>query len=157
MPNGFTLLELIVVMLLMGIILGIAAPDLRGTFRSRQGPDQATLLLGLTKYARAQAVVEGRVYRLNLDPAAGGYWLSALDSGNFAELGRDLGRRRIPPEGISVALKGPDGTPLSHVQFYPDGRTDPAVFEVTDRAGRTWQLASDTAVDGFRIANHEKL
>src|SRR3972149_3661562 len=65
---GFTLLELILVMVILSTVLAMAAPSLRGFFASRQIQDAAAQILALTQFARSQAVSEGTTYRLNFDP-----------------------------------------------------------------------------------------
>jgi len=99
---GFTLLELIVVMVIMSAVLAIAAPSLRMFSGSRPVADAAALIVALTQYARSQAIAEGRVYRLNFDMAKGEYWLTAQDRGAFAPLGSEFGRVFSVPQGATV-------------------------------------------------------
>ena len=82
--RGFTLLELVLVLVVLAIMAGIAAPTLRGFARGRNVPDAAAQLVTLTRWAHAQAIAEGRVYLLNLDPAGGKYWLT-VEEGNVAQ------------------------------------------------------------------------
>lgn len=99
--GGFTLIELILVMMLICTVLGMAAPSLRGFFQSHQATDAAGQIVALAQYARTQAASEGRTYRLNFDTQAGQYWLTAQDGANFAVLGREFGRTFALPEGVA--------------------------------------------------------
>jgi type II secretion system protein H len=75
--KGFTLLELIVVMVILATVLALAGPSLRGFFGSRQLPDTAAQILALTQFARSQAISEGIIYRLNFNTSKREYWLTA--------------------------------------------------------------------------------
>lgn len=99
--GGFTLIELILVMMLICTVLGMAAPSLRGFFQSHQATDAAGQIVALAQYARTQAASEGRTYRLNFDTQGGQYWLTAQDGASFAVLGREFGRTFALPEGVT--------------------------------------------------------
>ena len=78
--GGFTLLELILVMVILSTVLAMAAPSLRGFFGSRKTNDTASQILSLTQFARSQAISEGIIYRLNFDTRERTYWLTAQKS-----------------------------------------------------------------------------
>src|SRR6266496_1606623 len=76
--QGFTLIELIVVMMLLAIVLAISAPSLSRFFRSRSLESEARRFMALTRHAQSRAVSEGvpmalwletkqRLYGLNAD------------------------------------------------------------------------------------------
>src|ERR1700722_918475 len=91
---GFTLIELIAVMLVLAIAAALVAPSLLNFRVGRFNSNTATTLLGMANYARAQAEAEGRTYRLNFDPQAGAFWLTAQgDDGAYAPPGNDFGQR----------------------------------------------------------------
>jgi prepilin-type N-terminal cleavage/methylation domain-containing protein len=152
MPAGFTLMELMLVMLVVSVVLAITAPSLRGFFASRQTADAALSMASLTKWARSQAISRGRCCRLNVDPASGTYWLTVQQGGMFSELHTDLGRRRRLPEGASVRVRNDGADPsLTYVQFFPTGRSDPASIEIRGRQGELYQLVSASATEPFRV------
>src|SRR3954468_14738547 len=91
-PRGFTLLELILVLVIMSIALAMAAPSLKGWSRGGKLRDAGEQFLALTRYALAQSAAESRVYRLNVDVQGGRYWLTAADGAAFANLGNEFGR-----------------------------------------------------------------
>src|SRR5947207_6133930 len=66
--RGFTLLELVVVMLILTVMLAMVAPSLSGFGRGRQAEQAAANILALSRWAREQAISDGRVYRLNFSP-----------------------------------------------------------------------------------------
>jgi type II secretion system protein H len=91
--KGFTLIELIVVMIILAIVSAVVVPSLTSFRIGRANNNTAMQLVGLAQYARTQAVAEGRTYRLNFDLAQGQFWLTAADdtgvyqpaSGDYAQ------------------------------------------------------------------------
>jgi len=152
--NGFTLLELIVVLVLVSTVLAMAAPSLRGFVGGRQTANAAAQVLSLTKLARSQAVVQGRVYRLNIDTETKTYWLTMQRAGSFVPLGFEHGRRFQFPDGVSVKLELPLGNnSASYIQFYPDGRNDEARIELTGQQGEVFEVTCPSATERFRVVS----
>ena len=151
--SGFTLLELILVLALIGTVVAMVAPSLRIFCRARETADAAARVLSLTQYARSQAVAEGRPFRLCVDDQASTCWLSAQRAGAFVELECEMGRRFSFPAGSSVRLLDGAGeqSQLGYVQFGPDGRTDEATFEITGRQGEVVRVACLSATEQFRV------
>src|SRR4051812_32393951 len=57
--SGFTLVELILVMVLLTVIVGFAAPSLARSMRQRNLAGEAARFLAATEYAREEAVSQG--------------------------------------------------------------------------------------------------
>ena len=110
---GFTLLELVAVMAVVGVLLALVSPSLSGFFASRQTADAANSMLALTHYAATAAVAEGRPYRLNVDAEKGTYWLTVQqDGGDFVKISNDMGQQFTAPEGGKVSIRQPDPNTL---------------------------------------------
>jgi len=151
--DGFTLLELVLVMVLICTVLAMAAPSLRGFFASRQTQDAAAYIVALAGLARSQAVSEGRVYRLNFDAEAGTYWLTAQREGAFERLATEFGRTFRLPEGCELELDFAVGEDSSeHVEFHPTGRVEPATIRLTGRQGDVAVVVCPSATEQFRVA-----
>ncbi|HEY3861111.1 MAG TPA: GspH/FimT family pseudopilin [Verrucomicrobiae bacterium] len=76
--SGFTLIELVLVMLLMVILISLVFPSLKGFFRGRNLDNEALRFLALTRYGQSRAVTEGVPVELWINPKAGSYGLEAL-------------------------------------------------------------------------------
>ena len=149
---GFTLLELVLVMVIICTVLGMAAPSLRGFFASRQTVDAGAQIVALTQYARTEAASEGRVYRLNLDAETGRYWLTAQTGGAFAPLSAEFGRVFCLPEGTTARWNSAgEAASSGWIPFYPDGRTEPADIRLTGRQGDTVQIVCASPAEQFRV------
>lgn len=128
--RGFTLLELVLVLAVLAIIAGMAAPTLRGFVHGRNVPDAAAQLVSLTRWAHTQAIAEGRVYRLNVDPAAGKYWETTEDGTGVQKTGTSLGRTYQVAEGVRSETDMPTDKGTQIIHFYPNGRTEPGTIRV---------------------------
>jgi len=160
---GFTLLELIAVLILISVLLALAAPSLGRFGRARATSDAASHLLALTHLARSQAAAQARIWRLNVDPEEAAYWLTMQQAGVFVSPRRDYGRVFRLPEGVSVMVTGNETdtglTALATsgaaqapcIQFYPDGHSDVATIELSDGQGRVLWVTAPSASERFRI------
>lgn len=133
--RGFTLLELVLVMLVMSIAVAVAAPSLRNFIHGRKSADAAAHVIALGQYARTQAVSTGAVYRLNVDTSSGGYWLTAQRGAGFAELGNEFGRHFGFPEGTAAQWLSTAAGQRDYIDFHPDGRVEAGTLEVSDSYG----------------------
>src|SRR5687767_14222712 len=73
--SGFTLIELIFVMVLLIIVASMVAPRMSSFFRGRALSAEAQRLLSLTHYAQSRAVTEGVPVLLWIDVAKSTYGL----------------------------------------------------------------------------------
>lgn len=155
---GFTLLELILVMVILSTVLAMAAPSLRGFFGSRKTHDEASRLLALTQYARSQAISEGISYRLNFDTDNRTYWLTSQQSGVFKELETEFGYVFTFPNDITVELeevmKEKDEMFFA---FTPQGTITAGTIRLVDRWGLVLEITCPTVTESFFIAEREQV
>lgn len=67
MRHGFTLLEMITVMVMLSAIVALSAPSLRNFFKSRKLTEESRRLLALTEFGRREAVSSGVPIRILID------------------------------------------------------------------------------------------
>ena len=67
--RGFTLIELAVVSVIIGIIAAIAAPNLLGLLNRYRVNRATETLVGAIKEAQKQAMRQGKLCRVNINPA----------------------------------------------------------------------------------------
>lgn len=76
--GGFTLLELMVVVAMIGIISAIAFPRLDPFLPTRRLKSAARLLSGTITLAYGEAIAKNKTYRLYLDPSTDKYWITEV-------------------------------------------------------------------------------
>ncbi|HYB21073.1 MAG TPA: prepilin-type N-terminal cleavage/methylation domain-containing protein [Thermodesulfobacteriota bacterium] len=74
--RGFTLLELLVVLLLLGFIFLLTFPNFRNFFEPRDAKRAVLQLAGSVKYAQSQAATTKLKHRLNMDLKENNFWIS---------------------------------------------------------------------------------
>ncbi len=120
--RGFSLLELLVVMIIMGILAGVAGPSVGRFMDSLAFKKQSGRIMAAVHYARLKAVTNGRPVIMTLDPGNNNL---RLEEGAVKEE-RDL--RLAAGDTISI---NPE-----IIKFSPDGHATPAVisFSKGDRS-----------------------
>ena len=178
--KGFTLLELLVVMVLIAILMAITVPSLGLFTSSRPILNLSAQFVALTDYARSQSISEGRSYRLNIDSEKGSFWLTAQVNGNFERLEKEIGREFLLAEGIEIELldvsspaevvmvpglwlpgqlnlgNTSEANSNENIAFYPDGHIQPAAFRLTDKRGNALDIVCSSPSDRFRIISTEE-
>ena len=144
---GFTLVELIVVMVLLAIAAAVVVPHMASFFRGRALNSEARRLLALTHYGQTRAVAEGVPVLLWIDSKQSAYGLitqSAAtepdDRASKFTLDSTLTIEAFAPaaapasEDADERLGDPDGLPA--IRFMPDGCFDDAsVDKIVIRQG----------------------
>ena len=173
--KGFTLLELLLVMLIVAVAMGITAPRLGLFTGSRHIVNTSARFVALSDYARTQSVSEGRTYRLNIDRDRGAYWLTAEDDGVYQRLGSDMGKDFLLPHGVKIEsvefaydtedvsvpglrmpgryyedTEGEDDN-KEYISFSPEGYAMPALLRLSDSRGNVLEIACRYPSDRFRV------
>lgn len=129
--RGFTLIEIVMVLMLIGMLAGVLISASTSLFNSAKEQDAETAVLSLLQKARVAAVESGEIVELKPLPEDAGFlW------------GKD-GVEELPKrEGYKVRLLQPEMTSASliagqleekaveRVRFYPDGSCDPIRVQV---------------------------
>ena len=138
-------------MLILTVMLAMVAPSLGGFGRGREAQNAAANLLSLSRWAREQAITEGRVYRLNFDPAEGAYWVTAAYGGTFETLPVEFGRRFVLPESVTAEWSAPAEGGYPYAEFLPSGRSRPVRIRVFASDGQFVDLASLSATEPMKV------
>jgi len=151
---GFTLLELTLVMVIIAIAVAVAAPKLRGWSRGQQLREAADDFVSMTRYARAQAAVDGVMYRLTVDSHAGTYALTKQDGDKFVAAAGDFGDVQRVPGGCGMELvqQQPGAGDSATIDFYPSGRTQVATVRFVDSMGDVTVVTCPAAAEQFAVA-----
>lgn len=154
--RGFTLLELILVMMVMCVALAMVAPSLREFRDSAHSDDAARQLLAMLRFAQTQAIADGRVYRLHINyPEPNQYQLLVQDLDAFVDLELEFGRVFTLPEDMRATLEREYDGGEDYIEFFPSGRTEQAVIRLSDGRDRETLIACQSPTEMFRILSEE--
>jgi prepilin-type N-terminal cleavage/methylation domain-containing protein len=150
--QGFTLLELILVMVILSTVLALAGPSLRGFFASRKTQDAAAQILALTQLSRSWAVSDGNPVRLNFDDKEGSYWLTVQQGGSYERLLTEFGRTFFLPQGVTLQLEDleEDGDAV-FIAFDPRSTITAGTIRLTDRRGYVVKIVCPAPTESFTI------
>lgn len=133
--DGFTLLELLVVVTLVAVLAGMVVPYLGGS-RGRDVADAARRLVLLVNRAQQEAALGARVWRLVLDPAEATYRFQRRSGEDFSGVKAAPFAGPHRAAGVSwgeLTVNGQPAIKEAVVYLYPTGEQD--AFSLTLRAG----------------------
>lgn len=151
--SGFTLVELVLVLLIITIVALVSVPTLSAFAKGRVVQDTAARFVAATHYARTQAISDGATYRLNIDVAGGRWWLSVDDGNTFVDVDSTI----VPPytvaEGVKLETNATvdDTTKVPAIEFDPQGRCDPVQLKIIGPTGDSTMVVCDTPIDTFHV------
>ena len=154
---GFTLIEILLVVFLLGAFLSVAAPGLFATdYMSLRRASRG--LVTTIRHLYARAAFEKRVYRLSFDVDSGEYWTEVLAENRFLTEGDSvLGKRKLPA-GVSFADVQTDRTRgkvtsgrEAFILFLPTGFVDPAVVHLAAGGDGFYTLSTNPHTGVARV------
>ncbi len=139
--RGATLLELVLVMIVLFILAGVAAPRFSDFFPALQVRKTADRILAWARKARSDAALTGARHRLVFDDARKRYWIEyetrpLREPGLFERLGGSWDGEPYP-DGVTLEglenLEEENG--VRFLEFRPDGTSEDASIAVANDRG----------------------
>lgn len=143
-PNGFTLLELTVVLFIIGLLIVAIVPRF-GDITGARLNTSARRLAAVVRYLSGEAALRNRPYQLHYDLDKQEYWVTALvptqDSAEFKFDSSPLSRPvQLPPAVTFADVQTPGvgrvSTGRISTYFHPQGYADPTVIHLRDQRAR---------------------
>jgi type II secretory pathway pseudopilin PulG len=148
---AFTLLELVLVMLVLSVVLAMVAPSLSGFGAGREAEFAGAQVMTLSRWAREQAITDGRVYRLNFNPSGNVYFVTAQVGGVFERVNSDWGQDFFLPDGVQMQWDAPQEAGAYCIDFHPSGRAQPVRIQLTSRDGQVTIIGNRTATEMLHV------
>lgn len=144
--GGFTLVELLIAVVVVGVLLSLAAPSFSGFIANQQVKTASNDLFSAFTYARSEAVKRNQSASLQ---AIGGDWVNGW---RVVFDGATL-RQWDAPGGIAVSAT------VTTVSFLGNGRTSASaalVFSLCDEQGRADVAKREVRVDMSGLAGVQR-
>jgi prepilin-type N-terminal cleavage/methylation domain-containing protein len=159
--RGFTLLEILIVLVIVTLLIGIAIPNFRGAFEQTKLESASRNLATTFGTAQHLSVIHRLMFQIKFDLNNREYQI--VPESGFLKENEDLpdfARRRKLPDGVkfgSVTISTP-GSPetgggLEYLAFYPNGSSDGATLTIYDDSGAIVTLQVMKATGLIKIFN----
>jgi len=150
--NGYTLIELAIVVLLIGLIVSIAFPRFGGILPQRRLEKTVNMLIGTIKQVHNRAATSKKIYRLNyklnyhINLKEDEFWVTYLGEGNEEiEDTSILSRKKKLPDGITfkditTQYNGKIIEGATSTLFLPTGLIENTTIHLRDRDEKIFTL-----------------
>ena len=146
--RGFSLLELLVVLVIIGLSASLVLPSLTGGLSSLRLKTAAREVSATLRYARSLAVSVGKEQVINMDIEEGKYWLNE-DKDNNRELPSDIRFLNVTTQGEEVT------TGMAGIVFYPMGNSSGSSIFITAGKDRNCHILTQLATGVVEVSLEE--
>lgn len=149
--RGFTLIEILLIVVLLAIVAGLVIPRLGGLFFDYGFTTSVKTVDTLIQYAHNSAIYDNTVYKVIIDDTHETIKLEKYDANedkdaNFISVAGSIGRVQTLPEQVSF-----DEVRHSEIYFYPDGRCTKSKFVIKNESGKQATFASNGLYNGMHV------
>lgn len=150
---AFTFIELLIVIIIIGILLGLSMPQLRRSFDNLELDNFVKNLYYLAQYLEASAISQGKIHCLNILQEEGRFWATYRENNadEFKRIAGRFGNEYKAPAGINVNISGINPKDIASVYFYPDGSTSAVTIDFQNKHNQKASLVSKGAAGGIKI------
>lgn len=134
--RGFTLMELLVVLVIAGLAVSLVGPGFQRLLPGIGLESEARTLAAMLRHARSQAILSGVPVSISEDAESGGLRLSYRDA------------PYIPPKGLDVKLEGGPtsgdvGSGAAQILFFPPGDSSGGSLTLKMEEGKSRVIVVD--------------
>ncbi len=149
---GFTLVELILVVVILATIASIAVPRYAGSLDYMRLRSAALDVAATAEHAQHTAIIEGRRLRLRVAEDGGSCVVESYGDDAHEETFRSL--VYTLPDRVTLHSPEFDDSLLAHrkyVAFHPDGHVDRSFIALSNAAGDAFRVHLASGVGAIRL------
>ena len=160
--GGFTYLELLVVVVILGLITGAMIPVFRGSFNGIKAKSATRNLIATLFFAQDRAVSSGIEHRLCLDPRTNSYWVERFNGytkkqqKRFTPVQERYGEKHPLPDFLiltDVRAPASGKEKIPRIACYPNGSCDVVQLKLHNlREGARLTLSTTGFSGGIKVA-----
>lgn len=136
--KAFTLIELLIVTIIMGVFIGVSVPVFKRSFNNLQLSSFSQELQTFVNYLHDRSVVEKKVIYLNIDIENRKYWVSYRGHEERLKVGSIPGQIRVEFEQKQIA-------------FYPDGDIDKVSIKLINSDNNSVVITTKGVYGGVKL------
>ncbi|MCJ7684085.1 MAG: type II secretion system GspH family protein [Desulfobacteraceae bacterium] len=155
--RGYTLVELIVVIVLIGLVLTLAVPRLRNALLTDNLKGTARKMIGIISNLRNEAIREQRDYLLHFDLGANRFWVSY---GSMTDEERTVAREKgsnlpvdIHIDDVWIKGEGKMVEGVIRIRFTRRGYTQKSAIHLSSEGGRKLTLVLSPFLGKVKVIN----
>ena len=155
--KGYTLVELIVVLVLIGLVLTLVAPRLRNALLSDNLKSAARKMMGIISNLRNEAIREQKDYVLHFDLNANRFWVSY---GSMTDEDRTVAREEgsnfpsdIHIDDVWIKGEGKIVEGETRIRFTRRGYTQKSAIHLSSEDGRKLTLELSPFLGKVKVIN----
>ena len=149
--SGFTFVEILLVLVLIGVFTGLIIPRVGGLFFGYEFHATVNQVEKLIRSSQERAILDNRIYRLSIDAGKKSVRVDVRsvkeeEAEDFVMLD-ESGKHEISvPEGITMRMMG-----IDVVFFYPDGTSDKTKFILAQNEDRKATFSIGKTIHAFKV------
>ena len=156
--NGFTLVEIMVVLILISLMLFFTVPRIQSSIFSGDEKDVTRWLILKTKSLKESALIEQRAYILHINIDTDRLFISH-EAMTEEEIAKAKENEFVFPKSMEVMdVEYPGAAPIINgeveIYFYPKGYSDKAIIHVADGDNEYRSYVVEPFLSKLKIIDH---
>jgi general secretion pathway protein H len=153
---GFTLLEIIIIMLIVGMMATIIAPAVRSGIDSLHFRTSIKQLMAILRYCRSKAISTKKEKTVEIDLDEGIYKIVGDVLPEDGEDKKSSLMGSLPEGAIFTEWETPyesETTDIQTITFYPKGNASGGILRIEDKKGKPLEITIDRITGRAKVVN----
>jgi general secretion pathway protein H len=145
--KGFSLIELTIVLLIIGLSISLVIPSLSHILKAVELTGVAKRVSAILRYGRSEAINRGQVYQILFDSDLGQVGVERMGSTEGKEEGKNQQKTYKLPNGVRIKEIKIDSfqyaSDLPAIEFYPSGGSNGGSILIDNQEDKGYKIYVD--------------